>query len=187
MVEATNCRDQIVELRQHFERGNLQSMDYVDAVDLLRHVVSPDADDVLDEKLDSSDESEGGEGSEEPEEAAEVGRKCKGKGKAKVVPKKARVDHEEENEERDGSLRGVYETLSIPLFTDIVCSLRYMQALSSAVRRTAREDGMQRLPPVAWKMQSAAAIQDAAAANQGVPRRASAGRTGPGRCGSAST
>jgi hypothetical protein len=35
MVEVTNCHDQIVELCQRFEWGNLQSMDYVDVVDLV--------------------------------------------------------------------------------------------------------------------------------------------------------
>ncbi|KAJ7794971.1 hypothetical protein B0H14DRAFT_3496503 [Mycena olivaceomarginata] len=105
MVEATNRRDQIVELCQRFERGNLEPMDYVDAVDLLHRTVSPDADDVPDERLDSGDESEGGDGSEEPEAAAETRKKRKGKGKAKAAPKKVRVDREEEHEERDGSLR----------------------------------------------------------------------------------
>jgi hypothetical protein len=76
--------------------------------------VSPDADDIPDERLDSGDESEGGEGSEEPEETAEVGRKQKGKGKAKASLKKVRVDHKEEHEERDGSSGGAYDTLSVP-------------------------------------------------------------------------
>jgi hypothetical protein len=67
MVEATSRRDQIAELRQHFEQGDLESMDYVDAVDLLHRAESPDAADVPDERLDSGDESEGGEGSEGPE------------------------------------------------------------------------------------------------------------------------
>jgi hypothetical protein len=116
MVEAKNCRDQIVELCQRFEQGNLQSIDYVNAVDFLRRAVSPDADDIPDERLHSSDESEGGEGSEEPEETAEVGRKQKGKGKAKASLKKARVDREEECEERDGPSEGAYETLLISCF-----------------------------------------------------------------------
>jgi hypothetical protein len=107
MVEATSCRDQIAELRQRFERGNLQSMDYVDAVDLLHRAESPDADNVPDERLESGDESEGGEGSEGPEAPEEIGEKWKRKGKLKVVPKKPRVDCEE----RDGSPEGVYETL----------------------------------------------------------------------------
>jgi hypothetical protein len=111
MVEATNRRDQIVELRQRFERGN------VDAVDLLCRAVSPDADDVLDERIESGDDSEGGEGSEEPEGTAEVGKKRKGKGKAKASPKKARVDREEEREERDGPSEGVYETLTSSSFS----------------------------------------------------------------------
>ncbi|KAJ7323998.1 hypothetical protein DFH08DRAFT_969004 [Mycena albidolilacea] len=102
VVEATNRRDQIVELRQHFERGNLQPTEYVDVVDLLRCAVSPDAEDVSDAELDSGDESGDGEASEE---TAEVGEKRKGKGKAKASPKKARMDREEESEERDGSLR----------------------------------------------------------------------------------
>jgi hypothetical protein len=117
MVEATNHRDQIVELRQRFERGNVHAMDYVDAVDLLCHTVSPDADDVPDERIESSDDSEGGEGSEEPEGTAEVGKKRKGKGKAKVSPKKARVDREEEREEQDGPSEGAYETLSSSSFS----------------------------------------------------------------------
>jgi hypothetical protein len=96
-------------------------MDYVDVVDLLRCVVSPDTDDVPDERLDSGDKSKGGEGSEEPEAAAETRKKRKGKGKAKAAPKKARVDREEEYEERDGSLR---ETLSTPHLIDVNCSLR---------------------------------------------------------------
>jgi hypothetical protein len=112
MVEAMNHRDQIVELCQRFEWGNLQPMDYVDVVDLLRCVVSPDMDDVPDKRLDSGDESEGGDGSEEPEAMVETGKKRKGKGKAKAVLKKARVDCEEEHEERDGSLRGAYDALS---------------------------------------------------------------------------
>jgi hypothetical protein len=107
MVEVTSCRDQIVELRQCFERGNLHSMDYVDAVDLLRCAESPDADDVPDERLESGDESEGGEGSEGPEAPEEVGEKRKRKGKSKAAPKKLRVDREE----RDDSSEGAYETL----------------------------------------------------------------------------
>ncbi|KAJ7334226.1 hypothetical protein DFH08DRAFT_814250 [Mycena albidolilacea] len=102
MVEVTNHRDQIVELCQRFEQGNLQLMEYVNAVDLLRCAVSPDAEDVPDEKLDSGDEGGGGEASEE---TAEVGEKRKGKGKAKALLKKARMDREEESEERDDSLR----------------------------------------------------------------------------------
>jgi hypothetical protein len=105
MVEATTCRDQITELCQRFERGDIEPMDYVNAVDLLHRVFSPDADDVPDERLDSGDESEVGEGSEEPEE---VGKKRKGKGKAKAAPKKAR----KECEERDGPSAGAYEMLS---------------------------------------------------------------------------
>jgi hypothetical protein len=116
MVEATNRRNQIVELHQRFERGNLQSMDYVDAVDLLRRTVSPDADHVPDERIDSGDDSKGGEGSEESEGTAEVGKKRKGKGKAKVSPKKAKVDREAEHEERDGSSGGAYETLLFSSF-----------------------------------------------------------------------
>jgi hypothetical protein len=50
MAEAMSCRDQIVELRQRFERGNIHSMDYIDAVDLLRRTESPDADNVPDER-----------------------------------------------------------------------------------------------------------------------------------------
>jgi hypothetical protein len=111
MVEAMNRRDQIVELCQRFKQGNLHAMDYVDAVDLLRHVVSPDVDDVPDERIESGDDSEGGDGSEEPDGMAEVGKKRKGKGKAKASPKKARVDREEEHEERDGPSEGAYETL----------------------------------------------------------------------------
>ncbi|KAJ7303051.1 hypothetical protein DFH08DRAFT_977254 [Mycena albidolilacea] len=102
VVEATNRCDQIVELRQRFEWSNLQPTEYVDAVNLLRRAVSPDAEDVSDAKLDSGDESGDGEASEE---TAEVGEKRKGKGKAKVSPKKARMDREEESKERDGSLR----------------------------------------------------------------------------------
>jgi hypothetical protein len=105
MVEVTNRRDQIVELCQHFERGNLQAVDYVDAVDLLRRAESPDTDDVPDERLDSGDQNEGGEGSEE------TGKKRKRKGKAKTAPKKPRVDREEEDEERDGPSKGAYEML----------------------------------------------------------------------------
>jgi hypothetical protein len=116
MVEATNHRDQIVELHQRFKQGDLHAMDYVDAVDLLRRAVSPDVDDVPDERLDSGDESEGGEGSEEPETAEEIRKKRKRKGKAKAVPKKAKVDREEEHEERDGSPEGVYETLFFSSF-----------------------------------------------------------------------
>jgi hypothetical protein len=107
MVEATTCCDQIVELRQRFEWGNLHSMDYVDAVDLLRRAESPDADDVPDKRLDSDDESEDGEGSEGPEAAEETGKKRKRKEKGKAVPKKPRVDREEGGEEREGA----YETL----------------------------------------------------------------------------
>jgi hypothetical protein len=62
MVEAMSRRDQIAELHQRFEQGNLESMDYVDAVDLLRRAESPDTDNVLDERLETGDESEGGEG-----------------------------------------------------------------------------------------------------------------------------
>ncbi|KAJ7343741.1 hypothetical protein DFH08DRAFT_961890 [Mycena albidolilacea] len=71
-------------------------MHYVDVADLLRHQVSSDADDILDEKLDSGDESTGGEEAEEPEE---VRKKQKRKGKAKAAPKKAK----KERKERDGS------------------------------------------------------------------------------------
>ncbi|KAJ7356528.1 hypothetical protein DFH08DRAFT_953870 [Mycena albidolilacea] len=101
MVEATNRHNQIVELHQCFERGNLQPMEYVDTVDLLRRAVSLDMEDIPDEKVDSGDESGDREASEE---TAEVGEKRKGKGKAKPSPKKARIDHEEDSEERDGSL-----------------------------------------------------------------------------------
>jgi hypothetical protein len=110
MAEATSRRDQIAELRQRFERGNLDSMDYVDAVDLLRRAESPDADNVPDERLESGDESEGGEGSEgpeAPEEPEEVGEKRKRKGKSKAAPKKPRMDCEE----RDGSSKRAYEML----------------------------------------------------------------------------
>jgi hypothetical protein len=107
MVEATSRRNQIVELHQRFKRGNIHSMDYVDAVDLLRHAESPDADNVPDERLESGNESKGGEGSEGPEAPEEVGEKRKRKGKSKVAPKKPRVDCEE----RDGSPEGAYETL----------------------------------------------------------------------------
>jgi hypothetical protein len=107
MAEATSCRDQIAELRQRFERGNLDSMDYVDAVDLLRRAECPDADNVPDERLESGDESEGGEGSEAPEEPEEVGEKRKRKGKSKAVPKKPRMDREEQ----DDSSKCVYEML----------------------------------------------------------------------------
>ncbi|KAJ7356542.1 hypothetical protein DFH08DRAFT_953881 [Mycena albidolilacea] len=74
----------------------------LDAVDLLRCTVSPDAEDIPDEKVDSGDESGDGEASEE---TAEVGEKRKGKGKAKASLKKARMDREEDSEEWDGSLR----------------------------------------------------------------------------------
>jgi hypothetical protein len=67
LLEATTNRDQIAELRQHFEQGDIEPTHYVDAVDLLRRTVSPDADDVPDEKLDSRNESECGEATEEPE------------------------------------------------------------------------------------------------------------------------
>jgi hypothetical protein len=108
MVDMTTHRDQITELHQHFEWGDIEPMDYVDVVDLLRRVFSPDADDVPDERLDSGDESEVGEGLGEPQEPEEVGKKGKGKGKAKVASKKARKEHEE----RDGpSAGGAYETL----------------------------------------------------------------------------
>jgi hypothetical protein len=112
MAEATSCCDQIVELRQRFERGNIHSMDYVDVVDLLRRAESPDADDVPDERLESGDESEGGEGLEGPEAPEEVGEKRKGKGKSKAAPKKPRVDREE----WDGSSEGAYEMLSCSSF-----------------------------------------------------------------------
>jgi hypothetical protein len=85
MVEVTSRRDQIVELHQRFERGNIHSMDYVNAVDLLRRAESPDADNVPDEKLESGDKSEGGEGSEGPEAPEEIREKRKRKGKSKVV------------------------------------------------------------------------------------------------------
>jgi hypothetical protein len=123
MVGATSHRDQIAELRQHFERGNIESMDYVDAVDLLRCAESPDVDDVPDERLESGDESEGGEGSEgpeAPEEPEEVGEKRKRKGKSKTAPKKPRMDREE----RDGSSKRAYETLYSDPFIDVVCSMR---------------------------------------------------------------
>jgi hypothetical protein len=107
MAKAMSCCDQIVELRQHFERGNIQSMDYVDVVDLLHRTESPDADDVPDKRLEYGDESEGGEGSEGLEALEEVGEKRKRKGKSKAAPKKLRVDREE----RDGSPEGVYEML----------------------------------------------------------------------------
>ncbi|KAJ7349969.1 hypothetical protein DFH08DRAFT_807292 [Mycena albidolilacea] len=94
MLEATARRDQIAELHQRFEQGDIQPMHYVDSVNLLRRQVSPDVDDVPDKKLDSGDESEGGEEAEEPEE---VGKKQKSKGKAKVVPKKAKKEHEEQD------------------------------------------------------------------------------------------
>ncbi|KAJ7349402.1 hypothetical protein DFH08DRAFT_959553 [Mycena albidolilacea] len=102
MMEASTRRDQIAELHQHFERGDVEPTHFVDAVDLLCCQVSPDADDVPDEKMDSGDESEGGEETgapEDPEELVEVGKKRKNKGKAKAAPKKARKEHEE----RDGS------------------------------------------------------------------------------------
>ncbi|KAJ7352240.1 hypothetical protein DFH08DRAFT_805517 [Mycena albidolilacea] len=102
MVEATSHRDQIAELRQRFERGNLESMDYVDAVDLLRRAESPDADNVPDERLESGDESGGGEGSEALEE---IGEKRKRKGKSKAVPKKPRVDREERDDSSEGCNR----------------------------------------------------------------------------------
>jgi hypothetical protein len=123
MVEAMSHRDQIAELRQRFERGNLESMDYADAVDLLRHAESPDADDVPDERLESGDESEGGEGSEgpeAPEELEEVGEKRKRKGKSKTAPKKLRMDREE----WDDSSGGAYEMLYSSSFIDVVCSMR---------------------------------------------------------------
>ncbi|KAJ7347534.1 hypothetical protein DFH08DRAFT_960849 [Mycena albidolilacea] len=101
MVEVTNRHDQIVELGQRFERGNLQATEYVDAVDLLRRAISLDVEDIPDEKVDSGDESRDGEASEE---TAEVGEKRKGKEKTKASPKKARMDREEDSEERDGSL-----------------------------------------------------------------------------------
>jgi hypothetical protein len=107
MAEATSRRDQIAELRQRFERGNLDSMDYVNVVDLLRCVESPDADNVPDERLESGDESEGGEGSEAPEELEEVGEKRKRKGKSKAAPKKPRMDRKE----WDGSSKRAYEML----------------------------------------------------------------------------
>jgi hypothetical protein len=107
MVEATSRCDQIAELRQRFERGNLESMDYVDAVNLLRRAESPDADNVPDERLESGDESEGGEGSEGPEAPEEVGEKWKRKGKSKAAPKKLRMDREE----WDDSSGGAYEML----------------------------------------------------------------------------
>ncbi|KAJ7319055.1 hypothetical protein DFH08DRAFT_819489 [Mycena albidolilacea] len=86
---------------ERFERGNLKSMDYVDAVDLLRRAESPDDDDVPDEKLESGDESEGGEeseGPEAPEEPEEVGEKRKRKGKSKAAPKKPQMDREERDD-----------------------------------------------------------------------------------------
>jgi hypothetical protein len=55
MLEAATHHDQIAELRQRFERGDVQPTHYVDAVDLLHCAVSPDADNVPDEKLDSGD------------------------------------------------------------------------------------------------------------------------------------
>ncbi|KAJ7346459.1 hypothetical protein DFH08DRAFT_809371 [Mycena albidolilacea] len=87
MMEATTHRNQIAELRQCFEWGDVKPTHFVNAVDLLCRQVSPDADDIPDEKLDSGDESEGGEEAEEPEE---VGKKRKSKGKAKAEPKKVR-------------------------------------------------------------------------------------------------
>jgi hypothetical protein len=104
MLEATTRRDQTTELHQCFERGDVQPTHFVDAVDLLRRAVSPDADNMPDEKLDSGDESDDGEGTEEPEE---VGKKQKSKAKAKASLKKARKEHEE----WDGSSDGVYEML----------------------------------------------------------------------------
>jgi hypothetical protein len=112
MAEATSRRDQIVELRQRFERGSIHSMDYVDAVDLLRRAESPDTDGVPDERLESGDESEGGEGSEGPEAPEEVGEKRKRKGKSKAAPKKPRVDRKEQ----DDSSEGAYEMLSSSSF-----------------------------------------------------------------------
>jgi hypothetical protein len=124
MVEATNHRDQIVELCQCFERGNLQPMDYIDAVDLLHRAVSPDADDVPDERLDSDDKSEGGDGSEELEAMAETRKKRKGKGKAKAVPKKVGVDCERNL--RSGIAPYVVRMTRYRflLYADIACSLR---------------------------------------------------------------
>jgi hypothetical protein len=45
-----------VKLRQHFEWGNVQPTHIVDAVHLLRHAYSLDADEVPDKRLDSQDE-----------------------------------------------------------------------------------------------------------------------------------
>ncbi|KAJ7318377.1 hypothetical protein DFH08DRAFT_819981 [Mycena albidolilacea] len=98
MAEAMSRHDQVVELRQRFEWGSIHSMDYVNVVDLLCSVESPDADNVPDKMLESGDESEGGEGSQGSEAPEEVGKKRKRKGKSKAAPKKPRVDCEEQDD-----------------------------------------------------------------------------------------
>ncbi|KAJ7368948.1 hypothetical protein DFH08DRAFT_947834 [Mycena albidolilacea] len=98
MLDATTRHDQVAELRQRFQQGKVKEDDFVDAVDLLRRACSPDVDEVPDEKLGPEDESDGGE---EPEEPEEVGKKRKGKGKAKVTLKRVRREHEEQDSSSD--------------------------------------------------------------------------------------
>jgi hypothetical protein len=162
MVEATSRRDQIVELCQHFERSNLHSMDYVDAVDLLCRAESPDADDVPDERLESGDESEGGEGSESRKHQKRSERSRRGKGSRKrrprsrewiarsgMTPRKVRMKH-----------------YSLLLFIDVVCGMRSVQGAPNSVYRATGEDSMRRLPPGAHEVQSAAAKPDAPSAKK---------------------
>lgn len=119
MDEVRRRAEDIEHLRGRFQRGSIGPTDYVDAVDLLRRAVSPDAADVEDEEIGTEDESSDGE--EEVGKKRKRKDKEKGKARAKGTPMPKRRKETEGPEgpedaedadmgERDSSPESAYET-----------------------------------------------------------------------------
>jgi hypothetical protein len=152
MVEAMSHRDQIVELHQRFERGNLHSMDYVDAVDLLRRVESPDVDNVPNEWLNPATKARVEKDWRGRKHRKRSERSGRGKGSRKWWPRSR------EWITRSGMTprKVCMKHYSLLLFIDVVCRMRSVQGAPNSVHCATGEDGMRRLPTGAHEVQSAA-------------------------------